>query len=302
MRKRDFLTGGLVLGAGLAASATLAPALAQGQAPAPAGGGGGGGGGGGRGGRGAVPTRMAKTTTLFKSPDLYPNALAVAPEGLWIGQQRSGGQPGASTQEAAWLVDWNGKLLRTVQTNSRNTSGMAYGDNCVWMGANAAPNGIFQVDMNSKELAHRQIPMSLNDQGGGCHGMQWHDGKLWIAALRLGGALRVDPRTWTPEVLIPVSSPEKPRLHDITFDDNGDMWVVTGTNSTGPQDAQPGLSKYDGRTGQLLMTVNFAPGSSDPHGLVWHDGKLVSCDAGIHPGWQNSASPTTGWIFSIDLV
>ena len=293
MRKRDFLAAGLGLGAGLAASAVLQPALGQ-QVPAAAGG-----------GRGRnIPNRKARTTRLFKSPELYPNALAIAPEGLWIGQQKNAEtqQSSGSMSEAAWLVDWNGKLLKTLQTNSRNTSGMAYGDNCVWMGANAAPNGVFQVDMNGKEVSHRQIPMSLNDQGGGCHGLQWHDGKLWIAALRLGGALRVDPKTWTPEVLIPIQSPEKPRLHDITFDDNGDMWIITGTNSTGPQDAHAGLSKYDGKTGQLVMTVDFEPGASDPHGLVWHDGKLVSCDAGIHPGWPDKASPTYGWIFSIEIV
>jgi hypothetical protein len=292
MRKRDFLAAGLGLGGGLAASAALAPVRAQAPAAPPA-------------GRGrAIPNRKARTTQLFKTPGTYPNALAIAPEGLWIGQQKNAAlqQSSGSMSEAAWLVDWNGRLLKTLQTNSRNTSGMAYGDNCVWMGANAAPNGVFQVDMNSKELSHRQIPMSLNDQGGGCHGLQWHDGKLWIAALRLGGALRVDPKTWAPEVLIPVQSPEKPRLHDITFDDNGDMWIVTGTNSTGPADAHAGLSKYDGKTGQLTMTVDFEPGSSDPHGLVWHDGKLVSCDAGIHPGWPDNASPTYGWIFAIDVV
>jgi hypothetical protein len=294
MRKRDFLAAGLGLGAGLAASAALAPVRAQAPAAAPAGG-----------GRGRnIPNRKARTTRLFKAPGAYPNALAIAPEGLWIGQQKNAAlqQSSGNMSEAAWLVDWNGRLLKTLQTNSRNTSGMAYGDNCVWMGANAAPNGVFQVDMNSNEVSHRQIPMSLNDQGGGCHGLQWHDGKLWIAALRLGGALRVDPKNWAPEVLIPVQSPEKPRLHDITFDDNGDMWIVTGTNSTGPQDAHAGLSKYDGKTGQLAMTVDFEPGSCDPHGLVWHDGKLVSSDAGIHPGWPDNASPTNGWIFAIDLV
>jgi hypothetical protein len=293
MRKRDFLAAGLGLGAGLAASAMLQPALGQ-QAPAS-----------GAGGRGrSVPNLKATTTKLFKTPDTYPNALAIAPEGLWIGQQKNAAmqQSSGSLSEAAWLVDWNGKLLKTLQTNSRNTSGMAYGDNCVWMGANAAPNGIFQVDMSGKELSHRQIPMSLNDQGGGCHGLQWHDGKLWIAALRLGGALRVDPKTWAPEVFIPIQSPEKPRLHDITFDDNGDLWIITGTNSTGPQDAHAGLSKYDGKTGQLVMTVDFEPDACDPHGLVWHDGKLVSCDAGIHPGWPDKASPTYGWIFGIDIV
>jgi hypothetical protein len=293
MRKRDFLAAGLGLGAGLAAASILQPVQAQAPAAPPT-----------AGGRRTVPGAKARTTKLFKAPELYANALAVAPEGLWIGQQKNAAlqQSSGSMSEAAWLVDWNGKLLKTLQTNSRNTSGMAYGDNCVWMGANAAPNGVFQVDMNGKEVSHRQIPMSLNDQGGGCHGLQWHNGKLWIAALRLGGVLRVDPRTWSPEVLIPIQSPEKPRLHDVTFDDNGDMWIITGTNSTGPQDAHAGLSKYDGKTGQLVMTVDFEPGSSDPHGLVWHAGKLVSCDAGIHPGWPDNASSTYGWIFSIDIV
>ena len=51
-----------------------------------------------------------------------------------------------------------------------------------------------------------------------------------------------------------------------------------------------------------VLTADFEPGASDPHGLVWYDGKLVSCDAGIHPGWPDNASPTYGWIFSIDLV
>src|SRR5439155_19845042 len=31
-----------------------------------------------------LPVRKVKTTVLFKSPEGYPNALALAPEGLWI--------------------------------------------------------------------------------------------------------------------------------------------------------------------------------------------------------------------------
>jgi hypothetical protein len=50
------------------------------------------------------------------------------------------------------------------------------------------------------------------------------------------------------------------------------------------------------------MTVDFAPDSCDPHGLVWHDGRLISCDAGIHPGWKGMESPHTGYIFSIEIV
>jgi len=306
IKRREFLATGLALNLGAAAAV-----LAQ-QGGAPEGGRGARGGGGG-GGRGSVPHRTVKTTQMFKSPGMYPNALAVmtdAPGGLWIGQQKITESNSktynlpvlADPDEAAWLVDWNGKLVKTVTTKSRNTSGMAYGGGCVWMGANSEPYGIFQVDMNSKQITHRQIPLSIDGSGSGCHGVKWHNGKLWIAALRLGGILRVDPTTWVPEVLIRASSEERPRLHDVAFDNEGNIWVVTGNNSTKYEEGRAGLNKYDGKTGQLVMTAEFAPGSCDPHGLAWHDGKLVSCDAGIHPGWKGLESPHSGYIFSIDMA
>ena len=309
MKRREFLAAGLALNLG---SAAVALAQQGGATPDRAGRAGGAGSGGGR-GRGAAPARMAKTTKMFKSPGMYPNALAVmtdAPGGLWIGQQKTTAENSKTyglpmdkePSEAAWLVDWNGKLVKTVMTNSRNTSGMAYGNNCVWMGANSEPYGIFQVDLNGKQITHRQIPLSIDGRGGGTHGVKWHNGKLWIAALRLGGILRVDPTTWVPEVLIRVSSEERPRLHDVAFDNEGNIWVVNGNNSTRYEDGKMGLNKYDGKSGQLLMTVELQPGSCDPHGLVWHDGKLISCDAGIHPGWKGLESPHSGYIFSIDII
>ena len=303
MKRRDFLTAGVAASIGSAA-AVLA---AQGGATQ-----GGRGRGGGRGSAASVK-RTATTQTLFKSPGMYPNALAVmtdAPGGLWIGQQKANpsnarqyGVPLDDTglDEAMWLVDWTGKLQKTVTTHARNTSGLAYGNGCVWVGANQDPFGIFQVDMDSTQISHRQIPLSPGPNGGGCHGVKWHEGKLWIAALRLGGILRVDPVSWVPEVLIRVQSDERPRLHDVAFDDEGNIWVVTGTNSAGYAESQAGLNKYDGRNGQLLATVDFAPGSADPHGLVWHDGHLISCDAGLHPGWQGVQSPSAGSIFRIEI-
>src|SRR3954462_54555 len=179
--------------------------------------------------RKTIPHGMVKTTKLFKSPPGYVNALALAPEGIWLGQQKLSGKAAESyhlpeptdLREAAWLVDWNGKLLKTIYTNSRNTSGMAYGNGCVWMMANQEPEGVFQVDMNSKEISHRQIPLGLPGQdGGGSHGAQWRGDKLWIVANRPRLMLRVDPKTWAPEVAISTyTSPDKPRTHDITIDD-----------------------------------------------------------------------------------
>jgi hypothetical protein len=230
-----------------------------------------------------IPVRKVKTTPLFKSPEGYPNAIATSPDGLWIGEQKT---------DTAHLVDWKGKVLKSVRTESKNTSGMAFGGGFLWMGANAAPQGIFQTDLDSRTLSHRQIPLGPRENGGGCHGVEFVDGKLWIAALRLRGILRVDAKTWEPELLIPYNVP---RAHGVATDKSA-IWMVTGT------ERGAGLIKYDIETGRTLETAEFAETDCDPHGLAWHDGVLYSCDAGIHPGWPENKSPTHGYIFRIDLI
>src|SRR5579863_2626292 len=126
MTKREFLAAGVGGGIGLGIQGT---AKAQ------------------RGANRIISSRKAITTTLLRSPEGFPNAIAVTPEGLWIGEQKLSG-PGAAQYhlpppkdltENAWLVDWQGKLLKTVPSQSRNTSGMAVGGSYVWMCANSEP-------------------------------------------------------------------------------------------------------------------------------------------------------------------
>ena len=170
------------------------------------------------------------------------------------------------------------------------------------MVANAAPNGVFQVDMDSRLVSHHQIPLGPATDGGGCHGAFWQDGKLWIASLRLRGNVRVDPKTWQPEFLIPFyQAPDRVRYHGIAWDD-GTIWQVVGNDSKHYTEYRPCLVRYESASGKVLEIVDFVSGSSDPHGLAMHDGKLISCDAGIHPGWPNNDSPTAGWIFQIDFI
>lgn len=289
MNKRDFLRTGL--GFGLASLA--APALAQ-LAPEEA-------------ARDAariaretrraapVPHRTLRTTDLFLSPEGYPNAIDAQPEGLWIGEQRT--VEGIGVSNDAYLVDWNGKVLRKVKTESVNTSGMAFGDGHLWMGANGGPQGIFKTDLNGRTVSHRQIPLGPANNGGGCHGVAWHAGKLYIVALRMRGILRVDPTSWAPEFFIPCASA---RLHGLAVRDDA-IWIVTAASNTDPN-APLGLTKYDPKSGQVLETAEFLPGSADPHGLTFRDGVLYGCDAGIHPGWPNRQSKSSGRIFRIDFV
>src|SRR5437763_16811492 len=80
-----------------------------------------------------VPTRQAKVERLFKAPDIHPNALEAAPDGLWIGDQVS---------ERVFRVDWqSGKVLYEVQTESHNTSGLAVGGGYLWLNANGGVSG-----------------------------------------------------------------------------------------------------------------------------------------------------------------
>ena len=302
MHKRDFLAGlGIFAGAGLTPAAAQTPhGKDLGAAPPSR--------------EPDVPHRKVKTRNLFKVPSGYPNGVAVVAEGIWVAEQKAQGygKGGGHVPEACWLFDWNGKLLKTVMTESSNTSGMAFGNGHVWMGANGGPEGIYETDMNSKTVSHRQIPLGPADNGGGCHGLMWHSGKLWIVANRLKGILRVDPKSWTPEFMIPITTE---RWHGIAWDDShpgGAIWMVTGSSDVNRyvlQDGKlhhtttSGLMKYDATTGQLLETAEFLEGTADPHGLAMRDGKLISCDAGVGPpGFEGTGSPSAGYIFEIDFV
>ena len=125
------------------------------------------------------------------------------------------------------------------------------------MAANRAPNGIYEIDLNGNVISHRQIPLGPKNDGGGCHGVEYVDGKLYIAALRLRGILRVDAKTWEPEFFINYNVP---RAHGMAYDrrDNS-IWLVTGL-----ADGTAGLIQYDAATGRTLSaaTSPFATSSS----------------------------------------
>jgi hypothetical protein len=300
--KREFLA----LGLGLSfASLMASPALAQGAPAAPS-------------GRKAIPHRKATTTVLFKAPkDKFINGVTTSPQGIWICEQKETGGPNSQyrnkdgspleqatdLRESAWLMDEEGNVKKTVVTEGRNTSGFTYGNNSLWMGCNTAGhNGVVQTSLNSKTLSHRQVPFGPKEDGGGIHGLDWHNGKLWIAALRLRAAVRIDPITWNVEMMLPFPTGFD-RFHGCAYDASNDtMLVVTGNNSTGYANGTPGIARLDAKTGNLVEIIDFAPNTCDPHGLTFHQGKLISCDAGLHPGWPLWDSPYSGAIFEIHIA
>jgi hypothetical protein len=75
----------------------------------------------------------------------------------------------------------------------------------------------------------KQLPLG----GGGTHGAQWRDGKLWIIASRLNSMLRVDAESWICDYAIRIrnDTPDTMRSHDMIFDDQGFIWLATANTS-----------------------------------------------------------------------
>ncbi len=237
------------------------------------------------------PVRRATVTKLFKTPDGHPNALDASPEGFWIGEQ---------VTDRAILMSLDGKVLRAVDTDCHNCSGLAVGGGYLWMSANGAPQfdrpvtidrtnqEILQCDMNGKVLKRHAVPLG----GGSATGLEYVDGTLWMATGRLRALMQVDAETFQPLVAHPF---QMARPHGLAWDTGGAIWVVDGDDAAR-------IVKMDAKTGATLETIQLAAGDPDPHGLAMVSGKLYFCDAGIHPGWERDKSPSTGWICRVDVI
>ena len=236
-----------------------------------------------------APTRVAKVVKLFKSPDLHPNGLETVKEGFWIGEQ---------TTDRAHLVDFHGKSIRSVDTESSNTSGIAYGGGYLWMAANGkavgrapkptdeAVGAVIQVDpATGKTIARRPIP-----GGGGVHGLEYAEGKLWVTSLKIQKLSQVDPKTWELVHQIPV---HLGRAHGLAFDPPG-IWVMHSTDRV--------VHKLDVKDGRILEVITLAKDDPDPHGMSMYKGHLYYCDAGISPGGKDNGSASAGYICRIDLT
>src|SRR4051812_25040282 len=66
--------------------------------------------------------------TVFQAPEPHPHGLQFTDEGLWIADQAS---------DRVALVDpGSGRVLRAMDTESTNTSGVAWGDGALFLSVN----------------------------------------------------------------------------------------------------------------------------------------------------------------------
>jgi hypothetical protein len=267
MRRREFLSA---VSAGIA-SAALAPGM--------------------RGEQEITPRKPKAVVKLFTSPEGFPNGLENTPEGLWIAEEIS---------ERAYLVDWKGKVLHMVQTESHNTSGIGVGGGYIWMGCNGMgvgrdrrptdrPGGeVLQCDMKTGKTLKRYTPQ----YPGGIHGVTWNDRTktLWVAALGINALVEIDPKD-DFRILheIPV---RLGRAHGFDFEGDA-IWCLFSNDLL--------IQKLDMKTGKVLDAIQLSNTDPDPHGLCMHGGILYYSDAGIAPGGKPSGTDSAGYICRIDM-
>ncbi len=242
------------------------------------------------GGEHQYPIRMRKKIEiLYKSPEGHPNALDATPEGLWVGEQVS---------DRAHLLDWEtGKSLTAYDTQSSNTSGLAYGGGFLWMAANGPgrmrdkrPHDVERgrgqiVKIDAKTGQHVKSYSTPN--GKGLHGLAWHDDSLWIAQSRPGKIVQSGADlNVKSSFALPLGRP-----HGLGWDGNG-IWNVFSNDFR--------VLKFDPVSGQVIEAIQLNSDDPNPHGMTCYQGSLYYCDAGIGPG-NADKSKFAGSICRIEL-
>ncbi|MYC12099.1 MAG: hypothetical protein F4Y39_00080 [Gemmatimonadetes bacterium] len=211
--------------------------------------------------------KIAKVEKRFKSPGPQPNGLQAAPDGLWIIDQ---------VDLKIYKVDWEtGDVLFEAQTDTEHSSGITVGGGHVWI-ASTFELQIAQLDMKTgKTIAKYDSPgvgvASWREgvEGAsetGAHGLEWRDGKIYIASPPSQFVHVVDAKTWTEEHAFRTPGL---RNHGLAWQDDK-LWVAD--TSAGTVNL---LGTADGRVYDVIRVE--AP--DEVHGMTMYDGVLWYCDA-----------------------
>jgi len=238
-----------------------------------------------------VRTRSVKVEKAFDSPGPKPNGLQATSEGLWILDQG---------ENRAYLVDYkNGNVLHAVDTASDRGSGITFDGEAIWL-ASTFDEKIIRSDAKTgktiseyytpgsgpsfhltSDVPWRYSPLvekptyidrtdSKPKKGRGAHGLEWRNGKLWMAGTPSRMVYRINPKTWLVEHRFPeVGS----RGHGIGWD--GKWLWCTDSNLNA-------FFKHDPTNGEIVEKIQLADSDPLPHGMtIWQKTMWYCDDVGV---------------------
>ena len=240
-----------------------------------------------------IPTRRSgKVEIAFKSPGPQPNGLQATKDGLWIIDQ--------GAESKAYLVDYDGRLLRGFPTETTRSSGITFDGEALWIGSTYSRETVRCDAQTGKALlrqftpgagviykkagdppgrsspvpAHLRQPAPKADPlpegpkwvGTGAHGQEWRDGKLWFAVPPSRHIYCIDPKTWTVEKMFPCAGN---RVHGIGWEGKY-LWAADSNLNA--------FYKHDTDTGAMVEKIQLADSDPVPHGMTIWQGWLWYCD------------------------
>ena len=212
--------------------------------------------------------QIAEVEKRFLSPGPQPNGLQATPDGLWIIDQ---------VDLKVYKVDYeSGDVLFEAQTDTEHSSGIALGDGALWVSSTFELQ-IAKLNIETGETIARYdspgsgitawAPDQVNGRTTGAHGLEWRDGKLYIASppSQMVHVVNVDP--WVEEHQFRTPGL---RNHGLAWSEDGRLWVADTSSGT--------VSLLDPADGRIWKVIRVeAP--DEVHGLTIHEGVLWYCDA-----------------------
>ena len=215
-----------------------------------------------------MTVQIARVEERFKCPGPQPNGLQAAPDGLWCIDQ---------VDLKVYKFDYeSGETLFEAQTDTAHSSGITLGDGSMWIAST------FELKIARLDPATGQTIAKLDSPGNGvvawvadqqngrvtgAHGLEWKDGKVYVASPPSQFVHVMDASTWEE-----VHSFHVPglRVHGLAWADDGTLWVADTSAGT--------INRLDPEDGRIWEVIRVeAP--TEVHGLTIHEGVLWYCDA-----------------------
>ena len=211
---------------------------------------------------------IARVEKKFKSPGPHPNGLQAADDGLWYIDQ---------VDNKVYKLDYQtGATLFEAQTDTEHSSGITLGGGYLWV-ASTFELKIAQIDpATGATVAKHDSPGAgitsmredlENPKITGDHGLEWRDGKIYIASPPSQMIHVVEAETWTE-----VHRFRAPglRVHGLAWGTRGRLWSADTSAGTGSL-----LDPAEGR----IYDVFRVEAPDEVHGMTIHQGTFWYCHA-----------------------